>query len=371
MKKQNKADVATFARCEYLGDVKGLQNLFITRKFEINPNTPTFPWLSQIADSWEMFQFKYLRFKYRGIVSAGTDSSNQAEMGTAMATFVYDATEPIPTSKPEVLNYSGTKSCLTYEDMYFDVDVPKTPLYIQTAGTLPLNEDIREYQFGYFILSTQGGRSQATTQNCGEVYVEYEVSFWKSKITDYLGGGLLCTKVGGPASLGCTRYGPNPSQRTVTMDLLGYNKYLSTYIEGTPTASTGIYTINGIQGQIFEIEEIWSDGGSTLLPTTAGTDITNVSSTQTGIAVLQVKYSTTTVPAYTSFLTAYNSAQIIRKTCWVCTRSGDLSWSTNNTILAPSISSGVYYQFNITLLNKKCEFDQIEPVLKPSGWVPR
>jgi hypothetical protein len=158
---------------EYLQDVlaqSSSPSLFSVASVPINPGqASTFPWLSKIAQNFESYVFKKLRFCYE------TEAPSSLG-GTLVLAVDYDASDPLPLTKQQMLAYRGSvRSAPWTECSHISVpeDLHKLKTYFVRAGVQPNNTDIKFYDVGQLFVATQGVTTGSAV--CGELYVEYDI----------------------------------------------------------------------------------------------------------------------------------------------------------------------------------------------------
>lgn len=172
----------TICREEFIRDVSGSVG-FASTEFRINAGDPNmFPWLSQIAASFEFYHFKKLQFQYRtssGEVISGTNPA----IGKVLLCSNYDANAPRFTSKIEMENYVGCASGPSYQKIITHyVNCSRTALSsipiknFYVAKTAP-QADIHFHDLGKFFIATAG--MPAPGNIIGELWVNYEVELIK------------------------------------------------------------------------------------------------------------------------------------------------------------------------------------------------
>jgi hypothetical protein len=154
----------------------------------VNPGCEaTFPWLSQVANNFEQYKFHFLRFIFK---STNADSVNSAattnNLGIMIYQMTYDVYDAVPSSRLEMTNYYGTKRARPCDDFALDVNVVKPDLMYVRSGsaTSTVQGDKRLYDIGTFFIASDGA---ASAGQCGELWVEYSVMFYKPKLFDTLG----------------------------------------------------------------------------------------------------------------------------------------------------------------------------------------
>lgn len=156
---------------EYIGEILG-SVAFSATSYSVNPGqSAVFPWGHQVAALYEEYEFTSLEFYYKREVS---EFAVNGQAGKVLLSFNYDASDPVPTNKQEV------------EDTVPHVDgMPCTPVILLRVdcsrmrkndskyvrpGAQPVNTDIKTYDGGNLIVSTQGNTN---TSVIGELRVRY------------------------------------------------------------------------------------------------------------------------------------------------------------------------------------------------------
>lgn len=174
-----------FTHSEYMGDVVTSSNAgaFKQTSYRVNPiNSSTFPWLSNIASNFETYEIIGLLFRFVSTSGESVASTNTA-IGTVMGTFAYDPLDAPFVSKQQLLQYDDTVSCRFSENYICGVECDKSRLVTFSnklyVGTPPTGADAKFYDYGNFVVATQGG--QAASTNIGELYVSYVIKFHVTK----------------------------------------------------------------------------------------------------------------------------------------------------------------------------------------------
>jgi hypothetical protein len=203
---------------------------YTSTSIAINPGqTVLFPWLSMIAQRYESYRFKSLRFCLDTV--APTTAT-----GSILMAVDYDATDDAPTSKVQAMSYRSSVRAAPWVDLEFvpqSEDLHKLPSnFVRDVLTLPANRDLKLYDIGNLYLITQG---QASTAQVSELYVEYDVEL----ITPQLGPLGSGTEIGGSAGLsGTVGFGSNwaldaDSTVPVTIDATGTTLTFLSAFSGT------------------------------------------------------------------------------------------------------------------------------------------
>lgn len=172
---------------EYLNDIitHPTANTFQVINYSVNPGlTNVFPWLSQIAPSYQTYRWHGLVVEFKSTSGDALNSTNTA-LGTVIMATDYNAqTINAPfLSKQEMLNYSMSVQCKPSASALMGIECdPKQMvmerLYIRTALD-SANSDLRLSDACSFGVATSG--FQAGAVNIGELYMVYDVEFFMEK----------------------------------------------------------------------------------------------------------------------------------------------------------------------------------------------
>lgn len=186
--------------CEYLQDVTNASS-FTATQFPIQPgHSKTFPWLSSIANRFESYRFRYLKFKYR-------TSCSSTQTGTVMLIPDYDAVDAAPASKVQGLSYRNCQRGQAWEDfeqVSASEDLHKLSSHFIRQGSAPAGTDLKTYDVGNLFLCVQG----SDTNVLGEIWVDYEVELITPVIESTVVSGRIAS--GGTVSK-TSAFGTAPS----------------------------------------------------------------------------------------------------------------------------------------------------------------
>lgn len=176
---------------EYLGDViTGAGGLFNNQQYSVNPgNLQTFPWLSTVAQQYEQYKITGIIFEFKSTSGESVASTNTA-IGTVIMGTEYNVNaKPFP-NKQYMENAEFTESCKASENMIHGLECAKSEttqnIYYNRSGTIAANDNLKWYDFANFQIATQG--FQADNVNIGELWVSYNVEFFKPQIPSQIGG---------------------------------------------------------------------------------------------------------------------------------------------------------------------------------------
>lgn len=172
---------------EYLGDVNATIDFTPTRYF-INPGlSSTFPWLSNIALSFEQYRIRGMLFEYKSLSSdAVLSSATSSALGAVIMSTQYDVLDDIFPDKFTMENYlyanSDKPSCSFIHPIECKKNQTSVSELYTRDETIPNNADQRLYDLGVFTIATVG--MQAASGVAGELWCTYEIELYKPKIPE-------------------------------------------------------------------------------------------------------------------------------------------------------------------------------------------
>ena len=184
---KSREGAVVFRHREYIGDIvsSSVANTFSVQSFPINPGmSQAFPWLSNIASSFEEYILNGCLFEFKSTASDAIASSTNLALGEVVMATQYDPLNPAFNSLNQMLNYEYAQCCKVSESALHMIECAKnqTPisqLYVR-SGSVPGNADLRLYDHGTFYIATNG--LQGTSVNVGQLWVTYEILCFKPKI---------------------------------------------------------------------------------------------------------------------------------------------------------------------------------------------
>jgi len=172
---------------EYLGPITSAltANTFKIQSYSLQPaQDESFPWLSQIAASYEEYRPNGIMYEFRSTSSDAIASSSNLALGQVMMCTQYDPTDPTFTNDVQMLNYSWAQSGKVSDNIqhYVECDPKQSPLsHLYTRnGSSASESDLRFSDFGRFSIATSG--LQGTEVQIGQLWVTYEFIFYKPKL---------------------------------------------------------------------------------------------------------------------------------------------------------------------------------------------
>lgn len=168
---------------EYLGDILGTI-AFTNQSFLIQPGlNVSFPWLSQIANSFEQYRLRGVLFEFNSTSSdAVLSTATSSALGSVIMMTDYDVADDPPTSKRQMLNAEFSCSTKPSKSAIHPIECKKqlsaqSILYTRSVEAVPVGFDQRLYDFGRFNIATEG--MQANGGSVGELWITYEIELLK------------------------------------------------------------------------------------------------------------------------------------------------------------------------------------------------
>ncbi len=185
---RNKGRSVFVSHREYIQDVitSPTATAFRITSFDLNPAEPkTYPWLATIAQNFEEYRIHGMVFHYKSNSADALNSVNTA-LGTVVMATQYNILLDEFRNKQEMENYEFGCSSRPSVDLLHPVECdPKVtsfgPIFdIKLGGND--KGDPRLYTPGRFSIATVG--QQGTSVNIGELWVTYEIEFFKPRMGD-------------------------------------------------------------------------------------------------------------------------------------------------------------------------------------------
>lgn len=174
--------------------VSGGASTFELRKYEINPGLAgIFPFLSQLAQNFEIYQFEGLIFYYKPTSGEGANGANNA-IGKVIMACNYDQDAPNFFNSVQMENYDYAVSCKPSLPLAHGIEtaphlMPASNLYVRTGIS---SKPLQFTDLGNFFVGTEGiPGTNGTTVQIGELWVAYKIRLSKSTLfTSLLGANL-------------------------------------------------------------------------------------------------------------------------------------------------------------------------------------
>lgn len=185
----NMAHATIVRHREYITDVvcPATPTAFNNTSYSLNPGlNTTFPWMAQLAASYDQYQIRGMVFEFKAMSS---DYAGTTAMGTVILATNYDATDANYTSKLIMENSQYCVSDKPSRDQVHAIEcdpaVSFSPIKYNRTGGIAAGRDPRLYDHGVFQIATQG-LSATAGQVIGELWVTYEVALFKPNLINVI-----------------------------------------------------------------------------------------------------------------------------------------------------------------------------------------
>jgi len=164
---------------EFVGTVTSPGSAFTTTPFLVNPTTPLFPWLSELAPSFEQFRIHGMIVDFVSTSATAVSSTNTA-LGSVIIATQYNTLAPAFASQQQMENYEFCTSCAPSCSMIHPLEcapglttIPELYVDINYGG------DIRFGALGVVVVATVGQQAASVV---GELWVSYDIELLKPKV---------------------------------------------------------------------------------------------------------------------------------------------------------------------------------------------
>lgn len=183
------------AHREYITDIltSATPGAFNIQSFKINPGvSSTFPWLSEIASSYEEYEMLGCVFEFKSTSSDALNSTNTA-LGYVLQGTNYNAAAPNFQNKLAMLNTQYSTDCKPSQSCLHPIECdphfnPMMSQYVR-SGAVPAGEDAKTYDLGNYQIATGG--MQGTSVVVGELWVTYQIALRKPVFGPQQGAGIM------------------------------------------------------------------------------------------------------------------------------------------------------------------------------------
>jgi len=157
--------------------------------YSLNPGqSKTFPWLSQIAANFSEYEFLGMIFFYKP--TSGNATGANTSLGQVIIATNYNASAAPFANAVQMLNSEYSCDDKPSEAIIHMIECephknPISELYVRT-GAAPTGEDLKTYDLGTVQVATQG--QQTLSQNLGELWVAYDMVFYKPTLGGIVSG---------------------------------------------------------------------------------------------------------------------------------------------------------------------------------------
>lgn len=241
--------------CEYVADLAG-SVAFAATSYAINPGAAgVFPWLANVANNYQRYKFRKLRFYYVPLVGSSTN-------GRVSLAWNGNVVDPVPVNKSDLFAFTPNDEEACWTEVVIDIPTRELNKVLYTRqfqttqsgtniGVVGIGTDLKTTDVGRLLLGTTG---MGGTSTVGEVYVCYEVELEEPKKLPVQGGELQSTSstISNAYPIGSTLLGSGllgDSSVTNTFTLGASGRYMFSYaITGTVITSGCTFSVvaNGV-----------------------------------------------------------------------------------------------------------------------------
>lgn len=186
---------------EFVGNVQALgsgassQSAFNVVQYPINAGlTQTFPWLSQLAENFTLYELVGCIFEYKP--TSGEFGSSANQLGKVIMATNYDPDATAFSNSVTMENYDYSNACKPSEHMAHGIETDNRQkvtnmLYVRTGQS---TRDKIFTDYGLFQIATEGIPNSVTAGtyfNIGELWVTYRVKLSRALLNSSIGTNIL------------------------------------------------------------------------------------------------------------------------------------------------------------------------------------
>lgn len=279
-------DTCRIVHRELIASVTGSVAFTVAQTLALNPGlAASFPWLSVMAQGWEQYRFRKLRFCYYTRTGSNVP-------GSVILAPDYDAADGVPVSEQVASAFEDVAEDAPWKDIECELTklsmAAGTTRHFTRSAALAANLDIKTYDVGNLHLCTVDG----TAVPWGKLWVEYDVEFFVPQLPP--NGGAF---VSGGSVLGATTMtAANPFGVAPAVDASSQGLAVNTASVFT-LSQTGTYLMAfALQGTVLTAAALAATSGS-VVTTLSGFLVNNAGTVATMIFLV----TTTTANATVSF----------------------------------------------------------------------
>jgi len=178
-----------FSHREFVGNVSAAipatgSSTFNVVAYPLNPGlSTTFPWLSQIAQNWTMYEFEGLLFEYKPTSGEGAGPTNA--LGKVVMATNYDPSAPVFTNSPQMESYDYSNAVKPSDGLIHGVETKNSQQFgnMQYVRTGTTTRDKIFTDIGLFQIATEGISGTASTNiTVGELWVTYRIKLSRANL---------------------------------------------------------------------------------------------------------------------------------------------------------------------------------------------
>lgn len=219
----------TFSHTEFIGNVTAQpgptgSSPFTVVSYPVNPAMPqTFPFLSQLAQNFELYRFEGLGFQYKPTSGEFGASSTSNSLGKVILCANYDATAPLFVNSIQMENYQYAEAAKPSCGIYCAIENARSQntmnmWYTRSGAT---NKSLNFTDLATFQVATENIPGSNATFIIGELWVTYRVRLSRTQLfQSSLGLNIGIAEFLGTSS-GSAMWTPNTTSTKVEPDGTG------------------------------------------------------------------------------------------------------------------------------------------------------
>lgn len=192
--RRNSDGSTTVSHREFVGDLisSSTPSAFLLQSYPINPGlSEIFPWLNVIAMQYDQWRPDGIVITFKSTSSSYSGGASQA-LGTVIMASDYDVTDAPYQNKVEMNNSQFAISCKSDHTMMHPIecDSRQRPLHLLKCRDSNAPDNLQWYDLCNFQIASEG--VPAANTNLGEIWITYEITFFKEQLYGgVFGGGVL------------------------------------------------------------------------------------------------------------------------------------------------------------------------------------
>lgn len=265
---------------EYIGDIttSGTIGAFKNEQFVINPGLGrTFPWLSTMAQQYEQYKVHGMVFEFKSTSGDSVASTNTA-IGTVILSTEYNVNASPYINKQYMENAQYAQSAKSSVNQLHGIecsnsDRPMQVLFTRTGNLTASGDSLKWYDLANFQIATVG--FQAANVVVGELWVSYNIEFFKPQIPKQIGGAIAGMFLGlSNANTPSFPFGDTPlfSRTTFEVAVLG----TSITVPVLPLGSRFSFIVNWTGTSVLQTNLAFTYSGFTPINLPNGAGVINV-----------------------------------------------------------------------------------------------
>lgn len=173
---------------EYIGDIDSSTTFTKAYELDLNPGLAAFPWLSGVANNFQVWQPNGIIFEYVPMSGTAVTGTN-AQLGSVIMATQHDSLEKEFNDKTEMLNHNFAVSVCPCDKAILPIECD--PRYLQAQRLYvrdsepPSTADKRLSDLGRVTIATSDCQDSGSL--LGSLYVTYEVKLMLPKLTHATG----------------------------------------------------------------------------------------------------------------------------------------------------------------------------------------